>query len=441
VFTRDLRVHDHPALVAACRSADALVPVFVLDDAILRSRFYRPNRARFLADALVDLDERLRARGSRLVIRHGRWAEVVVGLALEVAAGEIHVSDDVSAFAQRRLAALTQRAAACGIGVHRHPGVTVVAPGALVPAGGDHYRVFTPYHRRWVACPWRGVLRAPARLPPTPGAAGIDVGELDAAITASSPALTRGGETAGRRRLMQWAAAGAEGYEQHRDDLAADGTSHLGAFLHFGCVSPLEVALRVRGRASSAEFVRQLCWRDFFHQALAARPGASWSDYRPRRFRWSRATRPFAAWTEGRTGYPLVDASMRQLVGAGFVPNRARMVAASFLTKHLGIDWRRGAAHFLDWLVDGDVANNNLSWQWVAGTGTDSDPRRVFNPTRQAERFDPAGDYVRRWVPELSALDRRSIHEPDAETRRQCGYPAPIVDHREALAEYAARQQ
>ena len=175
--------------------------------------------------------------------------------------------------------------------------------------------------------------------------------------------------------------------------------------------------------------MRQVCWRDFFHQVLAARPDAAWSDYRPRRDRrWRDDPEGFAAWCGGRTGYPLVDAGMRQLREEGWMHNRARLVTASFLAHDLGIDWRRGARHFLDHLVDGDVANNNLGWQWMAGTGNDTDPRRVLSPTRQAQRFDRDGAYIRRYVPELAGVDRPAIHDPDEDVRADTGYPFPIVE-------------
>jgi len=174
--------------------------------------------------------------------------------------------------------------------------------------------------------------------------------------------------------------------------------------------------------------------------ALAARPHAAWQDLRPRGLEWNDDADALAAWREGRTGYPVVDAGMRQLLREGFVHNRARMIVASFLTRDLAVDWRAGARHFLDHLVDGDIASNNLNWQWVAGTGTDTNPHRIFNPTVQGKRFDPDGEYVRRYVPELTALRGPATHEPDAAVRRAYGYPAPIVDHHEAVAEYRARR-
>jgi deoxyribodipyrimidine photo-lyase len=440
VFTRDLRVHDHPALSSACRAGGRVTTLFVLDDRILRSGFHRPNRARFLTDSVRDLDRSLVERGGRLVLRRGEWVEEVIGAAHDVRATDIHLSDDVSAHAQARIAALERATDDIGVAVHRHPGITVVPPGSLRPPEGDHYRVFTPYYRRWLEVRWRRPAPLPDRIDGTNDPRSLPLGVLDELVGSPlSPDLIAGGEQEGRRRLNRWVRSGLAGYEADHDDLAGDATSRISAFVHFGCVSPLEIASKLRDRPGGDAYVRQLCWRDFYHQVLAARPDAAWSDYRSRDDRWHRDADALDAWITGRTGFPVVDAAMRQLQREGFMHNRARMVVASFLTKDLYVDWRLGARHFLDWLVDGDVANNNLNWQWTAGTGTDTNPHRVFNPTRQGERFDPRGDYIRRYVDELASVEGRAIHDPDATTRRACGYPAPIVDHREAIAQYRAR--
>jgi len=248
-----------------------------------------------------------------------------------------------------------------------------------------------------------------------------------------------GGETAGRRRLDAFVADELERYDDCRDALAANATSRISAYLHFGCLSPVETATRVRAVPGGASFVRQLCWRDFFHQVLAARPESASLDHRDRGRRWNVDEDGYEAWCIAHSGFPLIDAAMRQLIEDGFMHNRARMVAASFLSKHLYIDWRLGAAHFMSLLVDGDVANNQLNWQWVAGTGTDTNPNRVFNPDLQGRRFDPAGNYIRRYLPELAELDAPQIHWPDIATRRRIGYPAPIVDHHEAMRAYRSR--
>jgi deoxyribodipyrimidine photo-lyase len=257
-----------------------------------------------------------------------------------------------------------------------------------------------------------------------------------------SPELPPGGETEGRKRLRRFLREGIGDYADRADDLAGDATSRLSPYLRWGCVSPLEALLEARDTAGGA-FARQLCWRDFHHQVLAAYPRLPRRDYRPRGDRWSRSQRSLEAWRSGRTGYPIVDAGMRQLAREGWMHNRARLIVASFLTKDLYVDWREGARHFWDLLVDGDIANNAGNWQWVAGTGNDTRPNRVFNPLRQAKRFDPEGDYVRRYVPELAGIDGSVVHEPwriGPLERGAIDYPDPIVDHVEAAAELQARR-
>jgi len=258
-----------------------------------------------------------------------------------------------------------------------------------------------------------------------------------------SPERVPGGETAGRKAIRAFLRDGLAGYADHHDDLAGDETSGLSPYLRFGCISPLELLGAARSRRGGGAFARQLCWRDFHHQVLAAFPALPYRDYRPRGDRWSRSRRAFEAWREGRTGYPIVDAAMRQLRLEGRMHNRARMIVASFLTKDLYLDWRWGAGHFWDLLSDGEIANNAGNWQWVAGTGNDTRPNRVFNPIRQAYRFDPNGEYVRRYLPELEAIGGRVVHEPwrlDLAQRRQLEYPRPIVDHDEAAAAFIARR-
>ncbi|MET0306375.1 MAG: deoxyribodipyrimidine photo-lyase [Solirubrobacterales bacterium] len=440
LFTRDLRVRDQPALAAAAREAERVVPMFVLDDALLRGPCGSPNRLSFLLDSLRDLDGSLRDRGARLVMRRGDPVEEALRMARESGAGAIHLGDDYSAYARRRRERLAAGCERGGMSLHVHPGVTAVEPGELVPAGGDHYRVFTPYWRGWSEQPRRHPRQAPPRLS-LPG--GVRVGRIPAlrSLTgeAPSPALPRGGETAARKRLERWLRSGLADYEEGRDLLAGDGTSHLSADLHFGCLSPAAVLDRVEGRPGAQAFVRQLCWRDFHHQVLAARPDLPRRDYRGRGDRWRRSVRLAEAWRQGRTGYPIVDAGMRQLAREGFMHNRARMIVASFLTKTLYLDWRLGAAHFERLLVDADLANNSGNWQWVAGTGNDTRPNRVLNPLRQAHRFDPEGEYVRSYVPELVAVDGAAAHEPwllDAAVRRGLDYPDPVVDHEESAVQF-----
>jgi deoxyribodipyrimidine photo-lyase len=309
------------------------------------------------------------------------------------------------------------------------PGVTVAPLTSIETSSGGHYSVFTPFHRAWSKAPRRPVERAPRRVTMPSDVRRGRLPALGGRVAGSpSPELAQGGEAAGRRRLSAWLRSGVGGYAAGHDDLAADATSHLSPYLHFGCISPLEVAQRAGEVAGSEPFLRQLAWRDFFHQLLASRPETLHEDMRPRGNRWSSDSDALEAWQQGRTGYPIVDAGMRQLLREGYMHNRARLITASFLVRNLLIDWRSGARHFFDWLVDGDVANNVGNWQWVAGTGANPRPGRAFNPLRQAHRFDPGGAYVRRYVPELAAIEGRAVHEPWKLRTIPNGYPPPIVE-------------
>ncbi|HEX6336381.1 MAG TPA: deoxyribodipyrimidine photo-lyase [Jiangellaceae bacterium] len=429
VLTRDLRVHDNPALAAACRDHSAVVPLFVIDEQILAAPTASPNRAAFLAGALADLRSSLRELGGDLVIRRGDTVTETLRVAMETGADTVRTSVDVSAYAQRRQRRLAAEATRAGVAVEFSPGVTVVPPGSIHPVGGDHYRVFTPYYRAWHRVQWRQLEPVP---PVAPVPSGLRVGELpepdDLVRGERSPGLPTGGESAGRR-LLDDVVGRVAASEPDYDDMAGDETSRLSPYLHLGCVSPLAAAQRLSGRAPG--LVRQLAWRDFLHQVTAAFPAIATTDYRPRRTEWRHDDDALAAWRSGRTGIPIVDAGMRQLLAEGWMHNRARLITASFLTNTLDLDWRHGAAHFFRWLVDGDVANNAGNWQWVAGTGNNTRPNRVLNPLRQAHRFDPDGEYVRRYVPELAAVPGRAVHEPwrlGKAERARLDYPAPLLD-------------
>ncbi|MCT4351567.1 DNA photolyase family protein [Streptomyces sp. Je 1-79] len=444
LFTSDLRVHDHPPLRAALGTGNETVPLFVRDPAVDRAGFAAPNRLAFLADCLTDLDTGLRERGGRLVMRTGDPVAEVCAVVRESDADEVHMAAGGSAFARRREDRLRHALEADGRRLYVHDGVVTALPtGAATPAGSDHYAVFTPYFRRWSQERLREPLTAPraVRVP-----AGIRSDDLPsrAAVPSVAAGLATGGEKEARKRLTAWLGRHADAYQERHDDLAGDATSRLSPYLHFGAVSAAEAVHRARSRGGpgAEAFVRQLCWRDFHHQVLAARPDAAADDYRGRSDRWRRgkeAEADLRAWKEGRTGYPVVDAAMRQLAHEGWMHNRGRLLTASFLTKTLYIDWRVGARHFLDLLVDGDLADNQLNWQWMAGTGTDSRPNRVLNPVTQGKRYDPEGAYVRRWVPELAGLEGRAVHEPwklPARERARYDYPDPVVGLPEGLARF-----
>jgi deoxyribodipyrimidine photo-lyase len=454
---RDLRLHDHPALRAAIDGADRTIPVFCFDDGLLRGRHASGPRTQFLLECLQDLDRGLRDRGSRLFVRHGPPQRELTALARQVGAQSVHYTVDVSPFARRRQRQVGQALAQDGVEAVAHPGMFAVDHLEPIRTGaGDPYSVFTPFYRRWLRQPRRRVLAAPRSLadPGRRTASGRlpRLAELGLEHEVSDPAP--GGEQPARNTLRRFLSGPVLRYGGGRDGLSGEDVSRLSPYLHFGCVSPREIEQRLKPGEGSEAFRRQLCWRDFYAHVLGHFPANANSEFKPRyrgSIRWSRYERRFAAWCEGRTGFPAVDAGMRQLRREGWMHNRARLLVGSFLTKDLGIDWRRGERWFMRLLIDGDEASNNGNWQWIASVGVDPQPafRRIYNPARQQERFDPDGSYVRRYVPELERVPDEYLAEPwkmSPEVQEQAGcrigtdYPEPIVDHaqarREALERY-----
>ena len=440
LFTADLRTYDSPVLRGALDAADQVVPLFVLDDGVRATGFATPNRSAFLVGSLADLDARLRKLGGHLVLRAGDVVHEACRVAEETGAAQVHVAGDVSGFAQHREERLRTELAKARRELRVHAdALVVVPPGVVAPVGKEHFGVFTPYFRRWSGVGVRRPLAVPRKI----SVPAVDSVPLPETITPGSPSpeLPAGGESEARRRLDAWLDGPIDRYDDLRDDLAVDATSRLSPYLHFGCLSPAELVHRAteRGGPGAEAFVRQVAWRDFHRQVLADRPAAAHDDYRPRGDRWRDDGGETAAWRAGRTGYPLVDAAMRQLAAQGWMHNRGRLITAGFLAKTLYLDWRVGARHFLDLLVDGDVASNQLNWQWVAGTGASTRPNQVFNPLVQARRFDARGDYVRRWVPELAEISGAAVHRPwllPGDVRRRLDYPDPIVDLAEGLARF-----
>lgn len=439
-FRSDLRLGDNPAWAAATRSHERVVALFVLDPVLWEGAGAR--RRDQLAAHLRALDHGLRSGGGRLRVRRGDPRELVPAEAGAVGAARVFWNDDVTPYAVRRDAAV---AAELPGRVEAWSGRFVHAPGRVLTGDGGPFRVFPPFYRRWRETPWE--------LWPAPGSARVD-GDAGDGIPEAGPPLMEPGEAGAESRLESMLDR-VDRYHEERDRPDLDTTSRLSADLHFGTIGPRAVVRRVEGPGPGREaFVRQLAWREFYAHLLAAFPHTRLRAMRPEYdgVAWRRDPEGLAAWAEGRTGYPFVDAAMRQLRAEGWIHNRARMVAASFLVKDLLIDWRLGERHFLRWLVDGDVAQNVGNWQWVAGSGADAAPYfRILNPVTQGRRFDPAGDYVRRWVPELSRLTGPAVQAPwqaapevlvAAGVELGVSYPAPIVDHGEArravLAAYEA---
>jgi deoxyribodipyrimidine photo-lyase len=432
-FRRDLRVHDHPALWEAATGARSVVPLFVVDPALFRAERTAPARRAFLAGSIAALDAALRERGSWLVVRTGAPRDVVPAIAAEVAAEAVLVSRDVTPHARRRDRRVAAALEADGRTLRARRGLLLVEPEDL---GGEDSRapsVFSPFWRRTAAMERRGVLPAPDRVPPAPDVRGEPSPHPGPGVPGSLP---QPGEAAARDRVDAWVRGGLAGYADGRDRLDGTGSSHLSQDLHLGLLSPVEVESRCTGLPGADAYRRQLVWRDFYHHLLWHRPELAREPFQPRFDGiWRTDPEALEAWRTGRTGIPVVDAGMRQLAATGWLSNRARMVVGSFLTRHLLLDWRHGEGHFMRTLVDGDVANNVGGWQWTAGVGTDSQPWfRILNPVLQGRRFDPAGEWVRRWVPELADLSVEDVHAPWTAPDPPRDYPPPIVDLADARA-------
>lgn len=470
-FRRDLRLLDNTALIAACTaSVGDVIPLFVLDDTLLRGADVAPARVRFLLDSLQELDNALRQRGAQLVIRRGDSVTELLWAARQTDARAVYFNRDYTPLARRRDVRAEQHLRAAGYDVITHKDLLVHEPDEVYSKEGKPYTVFTPYKRAWLALPkpTPNVEDFP-RLQPSLdlGALSHHLPTLHALGVASAPATLPGGESNAWQLLDNFTASGRlDAYNTQRDVLAEDVTSRLSPHLRFGTISPRlcyqraidtqvnpfatrrsvsPAASDVR-KTGAESWISELIWREFYAQVLYHHPHADRANFNRSydALRWGSGDaalddQRWQAWCAGQTGYPIVDAAMRQLNTTGWMHNRARMVVASFLTKDLLLDWRLGESYFMRNLVDGDPASNNGGWQWAASTGTDAQPYfRIFNPLLQGQRFDPAGSYVRRYIPELARVPDEFIHTPSEMSlalQQQCGckvgrdYPAPIVDH------------
>ncbi|HWH13984.1 MAG TPA: deoxyribodipyrimidine photo-lyase [Miltoncostaeaceae bacterium] len=438
-FRRDLRLDDNPALLAAAEQAGraGVVALFVLDPALLGPA--GPPRRAVLFRCLRALDE---ATGGRLVVRAGDPTDVVPRTVAEVGAGAVHCAADHGVHGRERDARVEAALAAAGVPLVRLGSPWLVAPGRVTKADGSPFRVYSPYARAWRAHGWRD---------PAPRAEGVTWLALAGDGVPDDPdlgttVLPPAGEQAAREAWRAFRDVRLSAYAEGRDRPATPGTSQLSMHLKYGTLHPRTLVADLGESEGEERFRGELAWRDFYadvlwHAPHSAREPLHATVGQIRVDTGPQADARFAAWAEGRTGYPVVDAGMRQLRAEAWVHNRVRMVVASFLVKDLHLDWRRGARHFMRWLRDGELSSNQHGWQWVAGTGTDAAPYfRVFNPTLQGERFDPDGDYVRRYVPELAGVAGKRVHRPwDLPGGPPEGYPRPLVDHAEERREALAR--
>jgi len=445
-FRRDLRLADNPALLEACDAPGGVLPLFVLDPGLWEPA--GPPRRWYLSRSLAALDDSLRrldrGHGAGLSVVRGDPVVEVVRAAREVGASRVHVAADFGPYGHRRDAEVEEALAEEGVELVRTGSPYAVAPDRVRNGSGAPYQVYTPFHRAWSEHGWRdpvGPPTGPARL------------ALDGAVELPDPRLPHGmrlpeaGERAARRRWQAFLDAHLAGYDSDRDRPDLDATSRMSVHLKWGEIHPRTMLADLHGRRGKGPttYRRELAWREFYADVLFQRPSSAREYLRPElaAMQYDEPADGLDAWREGRTGFPIVDAGMRQLRATGWMHNRVRMIVASFLVKDLHVEWQHGARHFMRWLVDGDLASNQHGWQWTAGSGTDPAPYfRIFNPTSQGRKFDPDGSYVRRWVPELADLEDRFVHEPSsAPDGPPGGYPEPIVDHKQERAEALARYE
>jgi len=434
-FRRDLRLRDHPALAAAARDGEVLA-CFVLDPRLEASSGLR--RLQFLGDSLRRLSDNL---AGRLLVTRGRPEDEIPRIAGGIDAASVHISEDFAPFGKRRDEQV--RVALGPVPLVATGSPYLVSPGRVTKNDGSPYRVFTPFLRQWHEVGWRAPAKSGAE-----SARWLDPAQLriarceipDPGATLDLPA----GEAAALEQWESFKHNGIQRYSEDRNRPDLTGTSRMSAHLKFGTVHPRTLVAGLDTRSDGvAAYLRELAFRDFYADVLHHWPASAWRNWNSafdaiQTDTGPEAKRRFESWKAGETGFPLVDAGMRQLRETGYLHNRVRMIVASFLVKDLHLPWQWGAEWFLDQLVDGDMANNQHGWQWCAGSGTDAAPYfRVFNPAKQGEKFDPAGDYIRRWVPELRPCV--DVHLLKGERPR--GYPAPIVDHGAERAEALRRYQ
>ncbi|MDE3227847.1 MAG: deoxyribodipyrimidine photo-lyase [Acidobacteriota bacterium] len=434
-FRRDLRINDHPALLAAIESSDQVIPLFILDKQQIDEA--GSKLLAYMSQSLRKLDESL---GNRLHIIEGDQVEVLSALIKKYGVEQVHISDEY----ERYGAARDARVEAAGISLVRTGSPYAVTPGRVVkPSDGTPYKVYTPFYKAWCIHGWRAPAVTPKKftcVEPT-----SEYRAFPDFVMPDGVSVIEAGEEAALRRFKAFTKNGLDSYDENRNFAGIDGTSKMSTYLKFGEIHPRTLLQGLGDSKAHDTFRKEIAWREFYADVLFNNPMTD-VQYYSEKFAEMRYDKPgdqFKAWCAGKTGYPFVDAAMRQLVQEGWMHNRTRMVVASFLVKDLHLEWQLGERFFADHLVDYDVASNAHGWQWTAGSGTDASPYyRVFNPIEQGRRFDENGDYIRKYVPELAHLSASEIHEPwlflDGYSK---GYPERIVDHAVERLESLARLQ
>ena len=422
-FRRDLRIGDHPALLEAIKNSDEIVPLFILDKSQIEEA--GAKLLAYMGQSLRALDESL---GNKLHIIEGDQVEILKDLIARYNVKEVHISDEY----ERYGAARDARVEAAGIPLVRTGSPYAVKPGrVLKPSDATPYRVYTPFYRAWRTHGYRGPVAAPKDIKaPTPPAEYRNFPDFP---FPDGVHVIEAGEAAALRRFKEFKKKGLDSYDENRNFASIDGTSKMSTYLKFGEIHPRTLLDGLDETKAQDTFRKEIAWREFYADVLFNNPDTDTEYYAPRfkEMRYDKPGKQFKAWCEGKTGYPFVDAAMRQLLLEGWMHNRTRMVVASFLVKDLHLEWQLGERFFAEHLVDYDVASNAHGWQWTAGTGTDASPYyRVFNPIEQGRRFDEDGDYIRKYVPELAHLSGAEIHEPwlflDGYSH---GYVERVVDH------------
>ena len=451
-FRRDLRISDNTSLSRAAREADRVVPVFILDDHYRNDPNVGPARFRFLRETLAELERTLPRLGGRLILRRGPASTALPRLLRETGASAVYANHEIGPYPERRDREVQTAVEAVGARLRLFPDALLVEPDAIATAAGDPFTVYMPFSRRWTATEKREPEPSPSSLA-TPDLPSLPLASVRVwKDLPGDPAAPAGGESKARSLLGDFLTRAIGNYAAARDFPAKAATSRLSPHLHFGAISARSIraaAIEASRAAGSARrqgihrFGLELAWREFCHHVLFHFPRVAEGSFRAEfdRLAWKSNPVGVAAWKEGRTGFPFVDAAMRELSTTHWMHNRARMVAASFLAKDLHVHWREGEKWFEHELADADLANNNGGWQWAAGAGTDAAPYfRIFHPVLQSKKFDPLGRYVRRFVPELARVPAEKIHEPWTMTegeQRASGcrigkngdYPLPILDH------------